>query len=145
METGLFTNNSSRNRVSGTAYPARNVSYAGSTGEDPQKSKDSFEKAMDDELSRNWYKDYQESLKRRRKEIQQEQQQAFQLSVERRRKLKLLLKKHEDYVRFLEGTALKKSIAERERIKDPQASAAEINFLSQDPPDAKMPLFIRVR
>ena len=144
METGLFTN--SRNRISGISYKPKTVSNEEISAEASEKGKDSFEKAIDDELSNNWYEDYQKRLKQRKKEIQQEQQQAIELRAERRQKLKLLLKKHEDYVRFLEGTAMKKALAERERIKDPQASEAEINnSLPMSPADAKMPLFIRVR
>ena len=143
METGLFPNSASR--TSGAVYNSKKISYGRSAEETSEKSMDSFEKAVNDQFSEREYKDYQESLRRRKQEIKQEQQQAFQLSIERRRKLKLLLKKHEDYVRFLEGTALKKSLAERERIQDPKASAAEINSLPIAPGDAKMPLFIRVR
>ena len=144
METGLFPN--SANRTSGAVYNSKKISYGGNAGETSEKSMDSFEKAVNDQFSEREYKDYQESLRRRKQEIKQEQQQAFQLSIERRRKLKLLLKKHEDYVRFLEGTALKKSLAERERIQNPEASEAEINSsLPMSTFDAKMPLFIRVR
>ena len=143
METGLFTN--SQNRIPGISYKPKTVSGEEISAEASEKGKDSFEKAIDDELSKNWYEDYQKRLKQRKKEIQQEQQQAIELRAERRRKLKLLLKKHEDYVRFLEGTALKKALAERERIQNPHASAAEINeSLPMSPGEAKMPLFIRV-
>lgn len=144
METGLFPNNSSR--ISGAVYAPRNASGEEIPAEASEKNRDSFEKTVDDILSEKGYKDYQQRLKQRRKEIQQEQQQAIELRAERRRKLKLLLKKHEDYVRFLEGTALKKALAEQERIENPHASAAEINHsLPMSPSDAKMPLFIRVR
>ena len=145
METGLFTNNSSLTSA-GTVYKPKTVSYGGNTEGSTEKNADSFEKAVNDQFSEREYKDYQERLKRRRQEIQREQQLAYEIRAERRRKLKLLLKKHEDYVRFLEGTALKKSLAERERIKDPDASEAEINgSLPMSPFDAKMPLFIRVK
>ena len=142
METGLFTNNSGH--ASGTVYNSRKISYGGSVGGNSEKNADSFEKAVKDQFSEKEYKDYQESLKRRKQEIKQEQQQAYELSVQRRRKLKLLLKKHEDYVRFLEGTAMKKALAERERIQDPKASLPEVNSLPMSSADAKMPLFIRV-
>ena len=143
METGLFTNNS--NGIVNSPYKTKTVSYAGNTENSEEKNTDSFEKTVDDMLSGNGYKDYQQRLKQRRQEIQREQQLAVELRAERRRKLKLLLKKHEDYVRFLEGTAMKKSLAERERIENPKASESEINSLTPSAFDAKMPLFIRVK
>lgn len=142
METGLFTNNS--NNTSAVLYNPKITQDSISTDASGDKKTDTFEKTVDDILSEKGYKNHQEQLKRRRLEIKQEQQRVYEISVARRRKLKLLMKKHEDYVRFLEGTALKKALAERERMKDPDCSAAEINSASQSPPDAKMPMFIRV-
>ena len=141
METGSLTNNTKH-----TAAALYNPKIASdiSTMAPDEKNTDTFEKAVDDILSEKGYKNYQDKLRQRRQEIRREQEINFQLSVARRRKLKLLMKKHEDYVRFLEGTALKKALAERERMKDPECSEAEINSASQSPPDAKMPMFIRV-
>lgn len=141
METGSLTNNS--NIAAAAFYNQKSASDTGSAAPD-EKNTDTFEKAVDDILSEKGYKNFQDKLKRRRLEIKLEQQRVYELSIARRRKLKLLMKKHEDYVRFLEGTALKKALAERERIKDPKSSEAEINSASQSPPDAKMPMFIRV-
>lgn len=140
METGLFTNNT--NYIA-AFYNIKTESDINTAAAKEQKT-DTFEKTVDDILSEKGYKDHQEKLRQRRLEIKQEQQRIYEISVARKRKLKLLIKKHEDYVRFLEGTALKKALAERERIKDPKCSAAEMNSVSQSPPDAKMPMFIRV-
>ena len=141
METGLFTNNTN---YTAAFYNIKTESDINTAAAKEQKT-DTFEKTVDDILSEKGYKNYQEKLRQRRLEIKQEQQRIYEISVARKRKLKLLIKKHEDYVRFLEGTALKKALAERERIKDPKCSSAEMNSVSQSPPDAKMPMFIRVR
>ena len=140
METGLFTNNTN---YTAAFYNIKTESDITTAAAKEQKT-DTFEKTVDDILSEKGYKNYQEKLRQRRLEIKQEQQRIYEISVARKRKLKLLIKKHEDYVRFLEGTALKKALAERERIKDPKCSSAEMNSVSQSPPDAKMPMFIRV-
>lgn len=102
-----------------------------------RKNEDSFEKSVDNYIAEN----------RRRQKREQElaAKQSRDMAIARRRKLKLLLKKHEDYLRFLEGTALKRSAAERERIKNPNVSQAEIDAAASLPPDAKAPMFIRVR
>ena len=110
-----------------------------------QKNRDSFQKSVDDFLSERSCKDIQEIRRRRREEIRREQQQAYEYRLARRRKLKLLMKKHEDYVRFLEETALKRSMNERERIKSPESTEAEINAVTNAVTDAKQPLFIRVK
>ncbi|MCH5348694.1 MAG: hypothetical protein J1E40_05175 [Oscillospiraceae bacterium] len=143
METGSLT--TSRKYTSAAVYNIKTASDSAAAETSTEKKTDTFEKTVDDILSEKGYKNHQEQLRRRRQEIQREQQQIYELRAERRRKLKLLLKKHDDYVRFLEGTALKRSLAERKRIEDPKCSAAEINSVSQSPPDAKMPLFIRVK
>ncbi|MCH5192379.1 MAG: hypothetical protein J1F11_00350 [Oscillospiraceae bacterium] len=146
METSLFTNNT--NYTAASLYNPKTASDINAAASDKKKT-DTFEKTVEDIRWEKEHKKFQEKLRQRRqeirREIRREQELSFQLSVERRRKMKLLMKKHEDYVRFLEGTALKKTLAERERIKDPECSAAEINSVSQSPPDAKMPMFIRVR
>ena len=141
METGSLTN---KTNYTGAALYNPKIASDISTAAPDEKKTDTFEKAVDDILSEKGYKNYQDKLRQRRQEIRREQEINFQLSVARRRKLKLLMKKHEDYVRFLEGTALKKALAERERIKDPKSSEAEINSASQSPPDAKMPMFIKI-
>ena len=141
METGSLTNNT--NYAAASLYFPKTASDTNTTAPDEKKT-DTFEKTVEDIRLEKEYKNFQDKLKQRRLEIKQEQQRIYELSVARRRKLKLLMKKHEDYVRFLEGTALKKALAERERIKDPDCSAAKINSASQSPPDAKMPMFIRV-
>ncbi len=110
-----------------------------------QKNKDSFQKSVDDFLSERSCKDIQQMRRQRREEIKREQQQAYEYRLARRRKLKLLIKKHEDYVRFLEETALKKSMNERERIKSPDSTEAEINAVTNAVTDAKQPLFIKVK
>lgn len=71
-------------------------------------------------------------------------QNAADMAARKRRMSKLLLKKHNDYLRFLEGTALKRSIAERERIRDPHLSETEIDADSDAVTDAVSPLFIRI-
>lgn len=124
---------------------AKAAKYAAGTDISNQKNRDSFQKSVDDFLSERSCKDIQEMRRRHREEIRREQQQAYEYRLARRRKLKLLMKKHEDYVRFLEETALKKSMNERERIKSPESSEAEINAVTNAVTDAKQPLFIRVK
>lgn len=102
-----------------------------------RKNEDSFEKSVDSYIKEN--------RRRQKQEQRLAEQQRQAMAVSRRRKMKLLLKKHEDYLRFLEGTALKRSAEERERIKNPDVSEAELNSAASLPPDAKAPLFIRVR
>lgn len=109
-----------------------------STDEVPEKKNaDSFEKSVDSYIKEN--------RRRQKQEQKLAEQQRYDMAVARRRKMKLLLKKHEDYLRFLEGTALKRSAEERERIKNPDVSEAELDSAASLPPDAKAPLFIRVR
>lgn len=101
------------------------------------KKYDEFIKSVDN---------YMESQRRRQKlEDKIARQNAADAAVRKRRRMKLLLKKHNDYLRFLEGTALKRSIAERERIRDPQSSEAEIDNKADAVTDAEAPLFIRIR
>ncbi len=89
---------------------------------------------------------YMENQRRQQKyEEKLAKQNAADAVVRKRRRMKLLLKKHRDYLRFLEGTALKRSIAERERIRDPQSSEAEITNKADAVTNAESPLFIRIR
>ncbi len=104
-------------------------------GEDDKKY-DEFIKSVDS---------YLENQRRRQKlEEKIAKQNAADMAARKRRLRKLLLKKHDDYLRFLEGTALKRSIAERERIRNPHLSEAKIDADSDAVTDAVSPLFIRV-
>lgn len=105
------------------------------TAED--KKYDEFIKSVDSYLeNQRRQQKYEEKIAR---------QNAVDAAVRKRRRMKLLLKKHRDYLRFLEGTALKRSIAERERIRDPQSSEAEIDNKADAVTNAESPLFIRIR
>lgn len=89
---------------------------------------------------------YLENQRRQQKyEEKLAKQNAADAAVRKRRRMKLLLKKHNDYLRFLEGTALKRSIAERERIRDPLSTEAEITNKADAVTNAESPLFIRIR
>lgn len=126
--------------------------YIGGSAKNSEKSAspdeaktDLFQKTTDELFYEKSYERIQYERRKRQAEIKREQQQAYEYRLSRRRKLKLLLKKHEDYVRFLEETALKKSIAERERIRSPYSTGAEINADADLKTDAKQPMFIRVK
>lgn len=119
-----------------TIYRANTV-QAGTEEVSEVKNEDSFEKSVDSYI--------QENRRRQKQEQKLAEQQKRDMAIARRRKMKLLMKKHEDYLRFLEGTALKRSMEERERIKNLEASEAEIDAVSDLPPGAEAPLFIRVR
>ena len=126
--------------------------YSGKTAKIPENAvmadetkTDVFQKAADEFFSKKSYEEIRYERRKRQAEIQREQQLANDYRLARRRKLKLLIKKHEDYVRFLEETALKKSLSERERIKSPDSTGAEINAAADLKTDAKQPMFIRVK
>ncbi len=98
---------------------------------------DTFIKSVDS------YLEAQRQRQKREEEIAK--QNAADAAVRKRRRMKLLLKKHDDYRRFLEGTALKRALTERERIRDPHIAEGEIKAGTDAVTDAALPLFIRVR
>ncbi len=107
------------------------------------------EEAAEDKKYDEFIKSVDSYIKEQRRQQKYEEklakQNAADAAVRKRRRMKLLLKKHNDYLRFLEGTALKRSIAERERIRDPQSSEAEITNKADAVTNAESPLFIRIR
>lgn len=119
-----------------TTYRGKNV--LGAANEVSEiKNADSFEKSVDNYIKEN--------RRRQKQEQKLAEQQRRDIAASRRRKMKLLQKKHEDYLRFLQGTALKRSLAERERIKNPNISEAEVDYATDLAQDTKAPLFIRIR
>lgn len=125
--------------MSAATMPVYNQSHEPIPGEqNPEDKKfDKFIKSIDS---------YLENQRRRQKyEEKLAKQNAADAAVRKRRRMKLILKKHIDYLRFLEGTALKRSIAERERIRDPHSTEAEIINKADAVTNAEAPLFIRVR
>lgn len=120
-----------------TTYTKKAVPEAESEAVSDKKKADSFEKSVDNYIAEN--------RRRQRQEQRLAEQQSRDIAIARRRKMKLLLKKHEDYLRFLEGTALKRALMERERIKNPDISEAEADYATDMAQETKAPLFIRVR
>lgn len=137
MENSIYTGTSVQPVQTAYAKKAVTECADGTDEVSEKKNADSFEKSVDSCIKEN--------RRRQKQEQRLAEQQRQAMAVSRRRKMKLLLKKHEDYLRFLEGTALKRSAEERERIKNPDVSEAELNSAASLPPDAKAPMFIRVR
>ncbi len=128
---------SNANRTAGAApVYTPNCERAVKCADEDDKKYDEFIKSVDSYIK--------EQRHQQKLEEKAAKQIAADMAARKRRLRKLLLKKHDDYLRFLEGTALKRSIAERERIRKPHSPEAEIEAKSDAVTDAVSPLFIRV-